>query len=153
MSGIERIVAERQRQIQTEGYSLEHDTRYVNLELIRAASCYVEYATGLQMGIPREALTKFVFPRWPWAARYFKPSEDPARNIEKAGALLAAEIDRLDPPDSELTQFLKQFGEANLGLATTRQIMEELRARGIIGQTLIDDQTEETLNYRTVNHD
>ena len=41
--------------------------------------------------------------------------------------------------------------EPLLGLATTRQIMEELVARGVLGQALIDDQTEETLNYRTVD--
>ena len=32
---------------------------------------------------------------WPWERGAFKPSEDAARNFEKAGALLAAEIDRL----------------------------------------------------------
>lgn len=32
---------------------------------------------------------------WPWSAAAFKPSIDPLRNLEKAGALLAAEIDRV----------------------------------------------------------
>jgi len=33
-------------------------------------------------------------PSWPWAQTAFKPSGDPVRNLEKAGALIAAEIDR-----------------------------------------------------------
>lgn len=31
---------------------------------------------------------------WPWMQSAFKPSADPIRNLEKAGALIAAEIDR-----------------------------------------------------------
>lgn len=41
--------------------------------------------------------------------------------------------------------------KALLGLATTRELLVELEARGVIGQALIDDQSEETLNYRTVD--
>lgn len=32
---------------------------------------------------------------WPWDENWWKPSLDPIRNLVKAGALLAAEIDRL----------------------------------------------------------
>jgi len=32
---------------------------------------------------------------WPWEWDQWKPSLDPIRNLEKAGALIAAEIDRL----------------------------------------------------------
>ena len=41
---------------------------------------------------------------WPWALGWWKPGTDPIRNLEKAGALIAAEIDRLlrkrAPPDT-----------------------------------------------------
>lgn len=37
-------------------------------------------------GSPRE---------WPWDASWWKPSPDPIANLVKAGALIAAEIDRL----------------------------------------------------------
>ena len=33
---------------------------------------------------------------WPWAKKWWKPSDDPVRNLVKAGALIAAEIDRLE---------------------------------------------------------
>lgn len=32
---------------------------------------------------------------WPWDVSWWKPSADPERNLVKAGALIAAEIDRL----------------------------------------------------------
>jgi hypothetical protein len=32
---------------------------------------------------------------WPWDKEWWKPSDDPTRNLVKAGALIAAEIDRL----------------------------------------------------------
>jgi hypothetical protein len=32
---------------------------------------------------------------WPWAEKWWKPSEDQVRNLVKAGALIAAEIDRI----------------------------------------------------------
>lgn len=79
MSGIERIAAERARQIEVEGWSAAHDN-----------------ASG---GNLREAAVCYVFGRsdwWPWAMEWWKPSTDPIRNLEKAGALIAAEIDRLE---------------------------------------------------------
>jgi hypothetical protein len=33
---------------------------------------------------------------WPWDYDWWKPSDDPIRNLTKAGALIAAEIDRLN---------------------------------------------------------
>lgn len=41
--------------------------------------------------------------------------------------------------------------QPQLGLATTRELMEELVARGVLGAPLIDDLPESTLNYRTVD--
>jgi hypothetical protein len=33
--------------------------------------------------------------KWPWHPDWWKPSRDPVQNLVKAGALIAAEIDRL----------------------------------------------------------
>jgi hypothetical protein len=41
---------------------------------------------------------------WPWDQDWWKPSPDPIRNLVKAGALIAAEIDRLQrlaPPEAK----------------------------------------------------
>lgn len=86
MTGVERIVAERLRQIEVEGWTPEHDFQYTEEELLNAATVYVlsdEYTTfGGISGI------------WPWDRAWFKPATK-IRNLEKAGALIAAEIDRL----------------------------------------------------------
>lgn len=89
MSGIERIAAERQRQIEEEGWTPEHDAQHVASEMVRAAIGYAYVA------LHGNANT-FPDPLWPWPAAWWKPSDSPERNLEKAGALIAAEIDRLE---------------------------------------------------------
>jgi hypothetical protein len=46
---------------------------------------------------------------WPWDNKYWKPSEDKVRNLVKAGALIAAEIDRLQRLNN--TDDFKSAGE------------------------------------------
>ena len=89
MTGSELITAERQRQIeviQALGHTPEHDDKYIDGELALAAQCYV------MESLP-DAETADA--SWPWDKRYWNPSDDPIRNLVKAGALIAAEIDRL----------------------------------------------------------
>ena len=95
MNGSERIAAERQRQIEEEGWTPEHDAEYTNGELAGAAIAYT-IATLIpnDRGEPEW---------WPWDSDWWKPSDDPIRNLEKAGALLAAEIDRLERQEGEHT--------------------------------------------------
>lgn len=78
--GVAAIAEERDRQIRIEGFGPDRDDAYENGELAAAAACY---ATGSDEG-------------WPWPKEWWKPSTDPRRNLEKAGALIAAEIDRID---------------------------------------------------------
>lgn len=88
MSGIDLIAAERQRQIDQEDFSHEHDDCHDEGELARAAACYafpiIPGPHDLPIGWPTD-----------WDADWWKPSDDPIRNLAKAGALIAAEIDRL----------------------------------------------------------
>lgn len=88
MSGIELIASERQRQILSEGWSPEHDAHHVNGELRDAAICYAMVCDDNGAGENAVDI-------WPWERGWWKPSEDPIRNLAKAGALIAAEIDRL----------------------------------------------------------
>lgn len=91
MTGAERIAAERQRQIDVEGWTPEHDDAHDQGELLRAAFFYA--AIGVDGLTPDEIPAR---PEgWPWALDWWKPSLDPIRNLERAGALIAAEIDRL----------------------------------------------------------
>jgi hypothetical protein len=85
-SGSQRIDHERQRQIHQEGWTEEDDDGYLDDELIRAALCYAALTTA------RPPFN--VQGEWPWDFTWLKPSDDLIRNLVKAGALIAAEIDR-----------------------------------------------------------
>lgn len=92
MDGIERITAERQRQIEKEGWTPEHDALHSNGELARAAAAY---AVPSSEGKYSDDLRFILFPR-EWHPSWWKPSpENRIRELEKAGALIAAEIDRI----------------------------------------------------------
>lgn len=84
MTGADLIVRERLRQISVEGWTPEHDDQHDDMEMSEAALSYLLHA------IPHAGVTKF----WPWDKAYWKPSSQ-LRDLVKAGALIAAEIDRL----------------------------------------------------------
>lgn len=89
MIGIELIAAERQRQVQEEGWSIEQEDGHRRKELQAAAECYIVYGCDPQR---QDAAPTF----WPWDPRSWKPNcSDEVHNLVKAGALIAAEIDRL----------------------------------------------------------
>lgn len=79
------VEAERRRQVESEGWTAEGDDRYKNRELAAAAECY----SGTVY--PNEQCPAM----WPWDVSWWKPS-DYRRNLVKAGALILAEIERLD---------------------------------------------------------
>lgn len=89
-NGAELIAAERKRQATEEGWSPAHDAEHTNGELACAADAYIFAALANEAGKPVERTVM-----WPWEASWWKPSPDPVRNLVKAGALIAAEIDRL----------------------------------------------------------
>lgn len=94
-NGAERIAAERRRQIEEEGYTPEHDSSipYEDGALWAAASCYLRPA-GMRDIVRQDGMERPV--GWPWVPETWKPTPyDRVRELEKAGALIAAEIDRL----------------------------------------------------------
>lgn len=82
------VLAERQRQVTAEGWTPEHDDEHCNGELAMAAVCYIN-ETGT---VNRNGGKPW---GWPWAASWWKPNTR-RRNMVKAGALILAEIERLD---------------------------------------------------------
>lgn len=96
ISGMDRIAYERVRQIRYEGHTVAKDMLHTRTALIRAAQCYLSVAWLLAEGRSFED-AKYERANWPWDQYYWKPAETPERNLEKAGALIAAAIDRLDP--------------------------------------------------------
>ena len=95
LNGAELIYRERNRQIAKENFDIEHDDCHTKGELGKAAECYCRF--GVRQEIKANAKIAFeISPSdWPWEAEWWKPSKDPIKNLVKAGALIAAEIDRL----------------------------------------------------------
>lgn len=108
-SGVNQIAGERGRQITCEGWTPAHDDAHKRGELVSAAACYLAHGSAFDG----------IHPDWPWEESWWKPSDIPIRNLVKAGALIAAEIDRLqraqstlaDPPCSNGHTYTNQFGD------------------------------------------
>ena len=94
MTGIERIAAERKRQIEEEGFTVEEDDGWTKGELTDAAICYAMSEEQREYS-PNPILSE-LDRYWPWQMKWWKPTPDNRiRDLEKAGALIAAELDRL----------------------------------------------------------
>jgi hypothetical protein len=92
-SVIEEIAAERQRQIEQEGWTPAHDNQHDAGEMADAAACYAmttEIRNLTALGMPLRLLV------WPssWSG-WWKP-KDRRRDLIRAAALIVAEIERLD---------------------------------------------------------
>lgn len=82
------VLAERERQKQQEGWTPERDDKYIDCELARAAATY-------SLCTDPEQIKVCGAPVWPWPIYWWKPTTY-RRNLVKAGALILAEIERLD---------------------------------------------------------
>jgi hypothetical protein len=85
---LDRIKCERIRQVKIEGFDKRHDDHHTKGELARGAAAYALAAA------PTTALgtaIKLAASIWPWTDAWFKPSH-PARNCEKSGAMIVAQL-------------------------------------------------------------
>lgn len=95
-TGIEHIARARQRQIDVKGFTVEHDVHHHHpAEFVEAAIAYASPNDGISL--------------WPWEESGFKPEvtlddlrgipghlrHGTVNDLAKAGALIAAAIDRL----------------------------------------------------------
>ncbi|MFN4288934.1 MAG: hypothetical protein ACK4E3_10620 [Brevundimonas sp.] len=95
------VLAERQRQIEVEGWTPDHDDEHRDGALANAAAAYAHCAslpdrlrkcvTGIY-SISNNGTLRHL---WPWASTWWKPTTR-RRDLVKACALLLAEIDRMD---------------------------------------------------------
>lgn len=93
--GVALIARERVRQVQVERFSGQHDDTHSDGSLAQAAACYASTAAIQSEKNVTVLPPCFIHKDWPWQRNWWKPSSDPIRNLVKAGALIAAEIDRL----------------------------------------------------------
>lgn len=115
MTGVEMIAAERQRQVTRRSWTPEHDDTHGDGSLAFAAACY---AVPGRLYVERRVAAgpMFVDP-WPWADSYDKrkaggnvpdaiptDGEERVAMLVRAGALIAAEIDRLQRATSREQQ-------------------------------------------------
>jgi hypothetical protein len=98
-SGAEMIAEERKRQIEVEGWTAQHDQdEHYDGQLAEAAAYYAftpeqRIWTDKMLAGTNGGMGSSV---WPWEPKWFKPTpDDRIKELTKAGALIAAEIDRL----------------------------------------------------------
>jgi hypothetical protein len=91
INAVEMISAERRRQVEVEGWGQSHDDGHTDGSLAEAAGCYAlaERMREFWGGDP-------IPDEWPWEDGWWKPTpNDRIRELVKAGALIVAEIERL----------------------------------------------------------
>lgn len=83
------VLAERRRQIEDEGWTPEHDDAHIGGELASVAACYA--SPTRDQGIALSLL-------WPptWSRRWWRRAGSRRLDLVTAGALILAEIERLD---------------------------------------------------------
>ena len=79
------VLVERKRQVEVEGFTFAQDDAYQYHELRKAAAAYLMHNGDPYLG-PQS---------WPWDFSQWKPGSARA-NLVKAGALVIAEIERID---------------------------------------------------------
>lgn len=96
-AAVRDLLAERRRQVREEGYTSGKDDRYTDGELATAASVYAFWAAPGPDSTDAHLcyLNRKLPPCWPWGPDQWKPTNQRLMLI-KAGALILAELDRLD---------------------------------------------------------
>lgn len=93
IDGIGLISGERIRQLTVEGWTPEHDDRHSQGQLAQAAACYAAESDKLYINRSPTSYP-YLASIWPWSQEWWKPKSR-LHNMIRAGALIAAEIDRL----------------------------------------------------------
>ena len=96
--GAFEIAMERKRQIYYEGFTADFDDKWTDGDLAKAAGCYAFHNTNIDEMTMSELLSY----EWPFDDDWWKPANEfnfdikqRKHELAKAGALIAAEIDRL----------------------------------------------------------
>ena len=116
-TGIELIAEERQRQINEEGFSLEHDMNRINGELANAAAYYAFTDELINVISSKDLGKQLIMFIWPFELEWLKRTpNNRIRDLQKAGALIAAEIDRLILVNKKLFEEIENNSESLINL-------------------------------------
>lgn len=88
--GVQKIAAERTRQIEEKGYDPIHDSKDPR-SVIEGARAYIHHAIGLEYGVDLTAEEC----GWPWDEKFWKPGS-PEQDLIKAGGMIAADLDVIE---------------------------------------------------------
>jgi hypothetical protein len=89
------VLAERRRQIESEGWTPEHDDAHDSGEMAAAGASYALNAADQLHPFSQGDGGNAQPESWPWDSQWWRPTT-PRRDLVKAGALILAEIERLD---------------------------------------------------------
>jgi hypothetical protein len=92
-TGADLIAKERKRQIEELGYDSSHDSKYDDNQLASAGAIYALSEDDI-IWLDNHTEQDTVGVLWPFGLEHYKPTlEDKIRQLTKAGALIAAQID------------------------------------------------------------
>lgn len=118
-SGSERALAlireERERQVQVEDWTPEHDDQHVTGELADAAAAYAHAGDHSPVNPQDGYGTDVGRILWPWDRASFKPGTH-RHNLVRAGALIVAELERLDRLAGSVQYFMRGLPDGSLEL-------------------------------------
>lgn len=140
------IAAERARHVTEEGCTDEQDDFYSNGELANAAACYA-MTSDHRNDMPDA-------PLWPWLPEYWKPTPgDRVRELVKAGALIVAEIERLQRAGAAVVN-----PDAPAGPPTAQEtetallLVSDTKADAALIATWTDEQREQAFSWAMAVH-
>lgn len=125
-TGADLIAQERARQQDQEGYLPDHDDRHAAGELVDAALAYLLWTAGRLAPVYDDLADHQAEGVWPWHLDDFKPDPDLRRNLVRAGALIAAELDRYNRQAAHLAAGALEYAAAHHPLELVR-VGDDLR--------------------------
>jgi hypothetical protein len=139
LSGVEMITRERDRQGSRERWSNSHDDTHHRGELAIVAAIYA--VSGLDARVvknPKPGVTEIAHDAWPrtWAKRWDKRGKhERLHELEIAGALIAAEIDRLQriavkDEEREQDERVENLTDTHPGIAEAHALLARALAGG-----------------------
>lgn len=140
INGVAVIAKEREEQISKHNWSVQHDID-VNKDgqLVQAAVSYLSATNRVRLKTAYGLMTVRPLDIWPsnWGTNWFKANDDKIKNLSKAGALIAAEIDRLlqTTKDIDFAELYKYAKHQDL-VSTIQKVREEQIQRGLTKENL-----------------